>query len=219
MISRWRGVAVGGALLLTALGWCAGSGAGGAGAQIPDVPAPPQSTTVPTTPAPPPEESDPVPDPSKPPAPPSTVPSGPGGPGTPAPPVTTAPQPAATTTTVPSSTGGAPGPPQPISSSRQAQLSLDLSEIDALRRQARGKGPRPAEPDFGFDSDLPFGATAEAAGRSAEEAVELGADAEEWARVRSLSSFAAGLVVLVLVGIVVWMLRQARPSLSPTPEP
>lgn len=217
MICRWRGVAVGGALLLTAVGWCAGSGAGGARAQIPDIPAPPQSTTVPTTPAPPPEDTPAVPEPSKPPAPPSTVPGG--APGAPPTPVTTGPQPATTTTSVPSGTGGAPGPSQPISSSRQAQLSLDLSEIDALRRQARGKGPRPAEPDFGFDSDLPFGATAEAVGRSEEEPVELGADAEEWARVRSLSSFAAGLVVLVLVGIVMWMLRQARrPSLSPTPE-
>lgn len=158
-----------------------------------------------------------MPSPSEPPP---TVEPGPGTPAPPGTPVTTAPPaPAGPTAATTNPGAGAPAPPKPIQKASQVGLSLDLSGIDALRRQARGKGPRAAEPDFGFDSSLPFQDGA-GGGASAptEEALELGAEEEKIARVRAAGSVAAGLMALLLVGLATWVLRQARSAALAIPH-
>ncbi|HUP69878.1 MAG TPA: hypothetical protein VM142_08680 [Acidimicrobiales bacterium] len=191
--------------------------AGGAAGQVPPITTPPDST-APTTPPPPKDEPPPVPSPSEPP--PTVAPGGPGTPAPPGTPVTTAPPaPAGPTTATTNPGAGAPAPPKPIQKGSQVELSLDLSGIDALRRQARGKGPRAAEPDFGFDSSLPFqDGVGEGASAPTEEALELGADEEKIAQVRAAGSVAAGLIALLLVGLATWVLRQARSAARPSPH-
>lgn len=202
MMGRQR-AGVGGACLAAALGLSLVS----ATAQVPDLPVPPDPSTVPTTVAPPEGDPPPVPAPTQPPAPTETVP-----PGTP---VNSAPMPTTTTFPANKQATSATQPPRTIEGAAPAAFGLDLSEIDALRRQARGRGPRAPEPDFGFDSDLPFQPGTQAIDGPQEDALELGAEAEEIAQVRSASAVAAGLLALLLVGFAVWALRQARPARSP----
>ena len=190
--------------------------AGGAAGQVPPITTPPDST-VPTTPPPPKDEPPPVPSPSEPP--PTVAPGGPSTPAPPGTPVTTAPAapPAPTTSTTTAAAGALP-PPKAVGAS-SGGLSLDLSRIDTLRRQARGKGPRTAEPDFGFDSSLPFqDGEGGGAGEASEEALELGAEEEKIAQVRAAGSVAAGLMALLLVGLAAWVLRQARSAAHAIPN-
>ncbi len=198
-------VLAGGAALVAAV-WL---GVGIATAQVPTIPAPPgTSTTVPGTRPPPEGSQPPVPDPAEPPAPPTTA-----APGAPAAPAPTAPT-STTTTTKPPSTAR---PPASATNSAPPPPGVDLSEFAALRRAAKGKGPRPAIADPGFDPALPFRSGSGQGGGSGGDARELGAEAEDMARIRSAGAVAGGLLALVLLGIVVWVLRQAQPELSPGP--
>lgn len=202
MIGRGRALVVAGTSVAAAI-WL---NLGGVAAQVPAVPTPPETTAPPTTVAPPAE--------APPPAPTDTLPAGtPEAPPTPADP---APAPGATTTTVPAGKLSESAlPPARASGGPATGFGLDLSEIDALRRAARGKGPRAPEPDPGFDLTLGFRADA-GPESSGEEAIELGAEEEEMARVRSASAVAAGLMALLLTGIARGLLRQGRP-LRPGP--
>ncbi len=210
MRSGCRRAAAGGAALTAGL-WIA---VGGATAQVPDVPGPTAtSTTVPATSPPPPAEESPpsVPEPARPPTAPTTVP--PGAPGSPdSTPAPAAPGTATTTTTVAKTAKAAGGPTAPPKAANLAppELSIDLSEIDDLRRQARGKGPRPVQPDYGFDPSLPFQPGAAELGAGTDEAEELGVGAEHESRVRSLAAIGAGLLALVLMGMAVSVLTRAR---------
>ncbi|HUR19056.1 MAG TPA: hypothetical protein VMZ51_09025 [Acidimicrobiales bacterium] len=210
---RW-GRFIAGVAICGAVGWATT----GAFAQVPTIPDP---TTVSTTAPPPPKEEAPaVPGPGVAPAPPSTIDPG----GVPETPGAAAP----TTTTIPgsrsnSASGTAFAPARRLDDAVAARLSLDLSEIGALRRQARGKGPRAPERDFGFDENLPFGA---ASGDAAlpSDLTELGSEAEQWARTRSAGAAAAGLLALVLAGLTRWTLRKTQASISgdataPAPAP
>lgn len=182
--------------------------AGAAGAQVPPVETPPESS-VPATPPPPKDQPAPVPGPSDPP---HTV--APDGPGTPAPPPgtpgTAAPTAPADPKAPPATPGGSPAPAQHIERAGPAKFSLDLSQIEQLRRQALGKGPRAAIPDHGFDQSLPFREEAGTAVATFEEVPELGAEEEKIAQVRRAGSIAAGLLALLLVGLAGWVLRQAN---------
>lgn len=178
---------------------------GGAGAQVPTLPPPPDtpSSTVPAPPPPPEEEPAPV---SGPATPTTGVPGAPGapapdGPGKPAP-ATPGQKPAASEPTL----GSRPG------TFTSSAPGLDLSEINALRRQARGRGPRAKAPDPGFDPELPFGPGTGATARSTVDSTEeLGIGDSRLAKVRSLGAIAGGLDALVLFSLAVWALRQARP--------
>lgn len=199
MIGRGRALVVAGTSVAAAI-WL---NLHGVAAQVPTIPAPPDTTAPPTTVAPPAEAPAP--------ASPDTLPAGtPEAPPTPAGP---APTPGTTTTTVPvDKSGGAGLPPsRAVGGSASASFGLDLSEIDDLRRAARGKGPRAPEADAGFDLTLGFRAAAGIEG-SGEEALELGAEEEEIATVRSASAVAAGLMALLLTGIARGLLRQGRPA-------
>lgn len=207
MIGRGRGLVVAGASVAVAI-WL---NVNGPAAQVPDIPAPPDPSTAPTTV--PPHEA-PAPTPGPPPAPTDTT-LPPGSPGAPPTPVGPGPAPGTTTTTVPAHklNGAALPPARTLDGSAPAAFGLDLSEIDALRRAARGKGPRAPEPDYGFDPELRFRSGADAGtDGSGEEALELGAEEEEIARVRSASAVAAGFMALLLMGVTRGLLRQARPA-------
>lgn len=210
MTSRSRRVAAGLAALAAAV-WL-----GVAGATAQEVPTAPvatsttvvTSTTVPAAApppeAPPPEEgAPPVPDPGSPAPPPTTAPAAPNPVAAPA---------SSTTTTRPPAN---PVPPARATSSAPASLGIDLSEIAALRQEALGKGPRRAQRDFGFDPALPFQPGGGEAGGRTVEPKELGVEEDRLTRVRSVGAVAAGLLVLVLVGMAAWLLRQARPGVSP----
>lgn len=185
--------------------WLCGTGAAG---QVPPIGDPPP-TTLPAEPVPP-GEDEPPPVPGPPEPPPTVAPGAP----TPSTPATPVPEGGPTTTTT-NPTSGSTASARSVHIARPAALSIDLSALDALRRQARGKGPRRPERDYGFDSSLPFqegGGRGENASQPFVNASELGAEEEELARVRSAAAVAAGLMALLLVGFGIWVLRQARPA-------
>lgn len=204
-IGRGRGLAVAAASVAAAI-WL---NLNGADAQVPNIPPPTDPGTVPTTVAPPGEAPAPTPPPTPAPAPPTdTLP--PGTPQAPPTPASPAPAPAPTTTVPADQLSGSALPPARANGSPATAFGLDLSEIDALRRAARGKGPRAPEPDYGFDPTLRFRPGADAGTENvSEEPVELGAEDEEMARVRSAGAIAAGLMALLLLGIAQGLLRRA----------
>lgn len=192
----------------------------GAGAQVPTVPPPPESSTTVPASAPPPEAPAPAPPPEEGPPPvldPADTPAPAAPPTTTAPgtPVGASPS-SSTTTTRPAQN---PVPPARATTSEPSPLRIDLSEIADLRRQAVGKGPRTGRPDSGFDPSLPFQPGAAQPADPGEEPTELGTEEDRIAKVRSLGAVAAGFLALVLLGVAVWVLQQARPEVEPGARP